>query len=179
MTRPRAHRASNLRARPTQRKKKRFSKRPQLCSPNAFSNLKTQFRQKFELLKVENSDTQKRLSSKTVRRTEAFKSNKRSRRGRTTRNRSETPCFVAFRASTSSTFLRQARRAPRGKKGLKEGWPKKCAKCLENGIFLKSPISRILAHTQFCAKKTLPISRCKTSGFRRPGPLINSSRPAY
>ena len=74
LTHPRAHRASNLRARarPTQRKKKRFWKRPRLCSPNAFLNLKTQFRQKIELLKVENSDTQKKFSSKTVRRIEAF-----------------------------------------------------------------------------------------------------------
>ena len=92
------------------------------------------------------------------------------------------PLFSSVsRASTSSTFLREAREAPSQKKGLEEGWPRKCATCLQNGIFLKSPISRISDHTQFCAKKRSPfhalkqvVSEDPARLLTLPGPLINS-----
>ena len=40
-------------------------------------------------------------------------------------------------------------------------------------------ISRFSRRRQFSAKNGHPSSHCKTSGFGRPGPLINSSRAAY
>ena len=122
----------------------------------------------------------KKIILKTGPKNQAFstrqKGSKRYRDAKLLRN----PLFCSVsRVSTSTAVLPQDSRPESRKKGFQEGWPKKRAKNLENGHFAKMSISRFSRHRRFSAKTGHPISHYKTSGFGRPGPLINSSRAAY
>ena len=99
-------------------------------------------------------NTPKKLSSKMVRKIEPFRHVKRGRSGRKTQNRSETPSFVAFRVCTPLGLSCQKAEEHERKKNLREGWPEKCAKSLQNGPFAKPP-------TENSAKCRPPISRYK------------------
>ena len=132
-----------------------------VLQPQGLFTLETQFRQNFKLRKLQNSNTQNNYYQKKGLRNRAFSRRQRSRRGRKTRNRSETPCFVAFRVCLPLRLCRQETgQHERNKNALKEE-EKKCAKSLENGPTAKRPIPPSAEDNRFSAKCSPPFRTTK------------------
>ena len=105
----------------------------------------------------------------------------KQRKGEEERRKSvRNPLFRSVsRVSTSSTFVRRARRAPT-KKNPQRRVAKKVRKRPWKWHFSeKADVANFWTYAIFREKTRTPFRASKHCGFRRPGPLINSSWPAY
>ena len=109
-----------------------------------------------------------------------FRHAKRDRRGTETRNRSETPCFVAFRVCPPQRLCcHKTADQSQEKRVSGKGGQKNAQNASKRAILQKGEFRDFSVVATIPAKNGHPISHYKTSGFGRPGPLINSSRAAY
>ena len=162
--------------------KRRFSKRARFCSPRGFLTFETQFRQNFEHRTVQNSNLRKKLSSRQVRKKEPFRHAQRDRRGTETRNGSETPCFVAFRACPPQR-LRCHKTADQSqeKRVSGKGGQENAQKPSKRAILQKGRFRVFSVGADFPRKTVTPFRTIKQAVsedpdrlLTLPGPLINS-----
>ena len=142
----------------------------------------TQFRQNFEHRTVQNSNIRKKLSSRQVRKMKPFRHAKRDRRGTETRNRSETPCFVAFRVCPPQRLCchktadqSQEKRAS-GKGGQKNAQKTSKRAILQKGEFRDFSVVATIPRKTVTPFRTIKqaVSEDPDRLLTLPGPLINS-----
>ena len=179
-TRPRTPRAPNLRAQRSHCEKWPFQNELGSAAPRVFLAFETQFRQNFEHRTVQNSNTRKKLSSRRVRKIKPFRDAKRARRGTETRNRSETPCFVAFRVCPPQRLC--CHKTPdqsREKRASGKGGQKNAQKASKMSILREGRFRDFLVIADFPRKPSTPFRTIKQAVSEDPDRLLNSSRAAY
>ena len=171
VTRPRATARQICTCTGKKNAKNALSKTSSVLQLQGLFSLETQFHQNFELRKKQNSNTRKKYPQKRSAKSSLFKTSK----GVEEVDRRELLLSWRFASVYLFDFVTKRQDSTNEKKPLR----KKCANSLENGPCAKSPIPPSAGDNRLSAKCSPPISHCKTSGFRRHGPLINSSRASY